>query len=91
MAADEFSFALSRVKLVAGPAIVELANYGEDPHDLRLQRAGGTRVYGLPTTAPGDVRDLSVTLRPGRYTLWCSIADHRRRGMVATLVVVTAG
>ena len=42
--AREYSFALSRPSMKAGTAIVELANFGEDPHDLRLQRIGGTKV-----------------------------------------------
>jgi plastocyanin len=88
--ADEFTLTPSRLKLKAGPAIVELSNFGEDPHDLRFQRAGGTRVYGIKTTPPGDDTDLSVKLLPGRYTLWCSIADHRKRGMQATLIVLKA-
>lgn len=85
--ADEFRLSLSRVKLKAGPVIVQLANFGEDPHDLRFRRAGGTRLYAIPTTAPGDDRDLEVKLLPGRFTLWCSLGDHRRRGMQATLLV----
>ncbi len=85
--AREFSLALSRPSLKAGPAIVELANFGEDPHDLRLQRIGGTKVYGAPVQQPDGVYDLKVKLLPGRYRLWCSIADHRARGMLAVLVV----
>ncbi len=85
--AREYSLALSRPALKAGPAIVELANFGEDPHDLRLRRAGGTRTYAIAVTQPGAVRDLRLTLLRGRYTLWCGIGDHRERGMVATLRV----
>jgi hypothetical protein len=85
--AREYSFALSRPSMKAGTAIVELANFGEDPHDLRLQRIGGTKVYGVPVTQPGGIVDLRLKLIPGRYRLWCSLADHRARGMVATLVV----
>jgi hypothetical protein len=88
VAATEFSFTLSRLRLPAGPAIVQLANFGEDAHDLRLRRVGGSRVYGIATTAAGEDRNLAVKLLPGRYVLWCSLADHRRRGMQATLVVV---
>ena len=62
---------LSRPSVKAGPAIVELVNFGEDPHDLRLQRVGGTKVYGTPVVQPGDVYDLSLRLLPGRYRLWC--------------------
>jgi nitrite reductase (NO-forming) len=88
VAADEFRFTLSRLKITAGPAIIELANFGEDPHDLRFRRAGGTRTYAIAETAPGADRDLEVRLLPGKFTLWCSIADHRQRGMQITLLVV---
>ena len=68
-------------------AAEKLANYGEDDHDLRMRRAGGTRTYRIGTVAPGDVGELEARLLPGRFTLWCSLADHRKRGMTATLVV----
>jgi hypothetical protein len=77
--AHEFSFALSRVTIKAGPAIVELDNQGEDAHDLRMQRVGGSRVYTWPTVLPGRYSDREYRLLPGTYVLWCSIADHRAR------------
>lgn len=87
VSADEFRYALSRQSIAAGPAIVQLANFGEDEHDLRLRRAGGTRVYRIGKVLPGRVGELEARFLPGRFTLWCSLADHRRRGMHATLVV----
>jgi len=87
VSATEFAFALSRTKIKAGPAIVQLANFGEDEHDLRMRRAGGTRTYAIRGVLPGEATNLRATLRPGRFTLWCSIADHRKRGMEATLRV----
>jgi plastocyanin len=85
--ADEFRYALSRARIKAGPAIVQLVNYGEDEHDLRLRRAGGTRTYAIGKIRPGALAELEARFLPGRFTLWCSLADHRRRGMTATLVV----
>ena len=85
--ADEFSFALSRQSIKAGPAIVQLVNYGEDEHDLRLRRAGGTRVYRIGKVRPGRLGELEARFLPGRFTLWCSLGDHRKRGMSATLFV----
>jgi hypothetical protein len=85
--ADEFSFSLSRQSIKAGPAIVQLVNYGEDEHDLRLRRAGGTRVYRIGKVRPGRLGELDARFLPGRFTLWCSLADHRKRGMSATLLV----
>ena len=85
--AREFSFSLSRTRLPAGQAVIELANFGQDPHDLRLQRVGARHIAGTPVVAPGSRAELAVKLLPGRYSLWCSVADHRARGMRATFVV----
>jgi plastocyanin len=85
--AKEFSYTLSRGTVSPGPAIVQLVNFGEDAHDLRMERVGGTRVYGTPVVQPGAYYNLSVKLLPGKYLLWCSIANHRALGMQATLLV----
>ena len=85
--AKEFRFSLSRTTLKHGRAIIELDNFGEDVHDLRLRRVGGTRTYALAETAAGQRAELDTKLAPGTYRLWCSIADHRARGMHATLRV----
>jgi plastocyanin len=88
VSAQEFSYALSRRTVVAGPAIVELYNLGEDPHDLRMERLGGGKLWKTPLVYPGAYYDLNATLVPGRYRLWCSIANHRQLGMTAVLTVV---
>jgi hypothetical protein len=85
--AREFSLALSRPKLKAGPAIIELVNFGEDVHDLRLRRVGGTKIQAIATVLPGRHAALRTRLVPGRYVLWCSIANHRALGMRAVLVI----
>ena len=85
--AKEYSLGLSRTVVRSGPAVIELANFGEDPHDLRLQRVGARHVAGLGVVAPGGRAELSLNLPPGRYSLWCSVANHRALGMRAVLVV----
>jgi plastocyanin len=85
--AEEYDFALSRRTVYAGPATIQLANFGEDPHDLRVHRVGGTKTFALGDVPPGDSADLRTTLSTGRYLLWCSIADHRALGMEAQLLV----
>ncbi len=88
VASDEYSFRLSRQWVKAGPAIIELVNYGEDPHDLTMRRqAKGAKTYRVKETLPEHEVTLRATLVPGRYLLWCSIADHRERGMEAILTV----
>ncbi len=87
--ADEFDLDQSRYTLRAGPAIIELVNSGEDDHDLALRRrAPGARTYKIPTVLPGKLARLRATLAPGRYVLWCTIADHRELGMETRLTVV---
>ena len=84
--ADEYSFTLSRRTIKAGPAIIELANFGEDPHDLRMRRmAKGAPTLKIDTVPPGEQGYLRAKLAPGRFLLWCSIDDHREHGMHAIL------
>ena len=85
--AKEYYYTLSTRTAPPGAAVIQFVNYGEDPHDMRLQRAGGGRLYKTPVLQPGAYYDLSVKLVPGHYQLWCSIANHRQLGMQALLVV----
>ena len=85
--AKEYYYTLSSRTAPAGAAVIQFVNYGEDPHDMRLQRAGGGRVYKTPVMQPGQYFNLTVTLVPGHYQLWCSIANHRQLGMQAELLV----
>jgi plastocyanin len=88
VSSTEFELALSRAKVKQGRAIVELVNLGEDPHDLALRRvARGARTYTTKVVSPGEDASISFRLYPGRYQLWCTIGDHRTRGMRATLTV----
>jgi len=87
VSANEFSLVLSRPKIKAGRAIVELVNFGEDDHDLRIQRAGGRKVWGTRDVRPGGTAVLRVTLLTGRYRLWCSLPGHDAAGMWARLSV----
>jgi plastocyanin len=90
---SEFDLLLSKAKVKPGRVIVQFVNAGEDPHDLQLQRLGpdGTQVgpqLGAGVVTPGSYDNLDLHLKKGsRYVLWCSLADHRQRGMEATLKV----
>jgi plastocyanin len=84
----EYSLTLSRARIAPGRAIVQFHNAGEDPHDLKLQRVGGTRTFGEDQTLPGGLAQFDVNLWRGRhYVLYCSLADHRALGMEAHLTV----
>jgi hypothetical protein len=86
VSASEFGDVHSRAKLPPGPALIELYNGGEDPHNLRIKRQGRKRVWRVPRLEPGGVGEVELRLRRGRrYVLWCSLPAHRERGMEAKL------
>ena len=86
---DEFSLILSRTRVAPGPAVVQFQNSGEDPHDLKLRRAGTQTEYGTGELGPGEFASLpQIWLKRGtRYRLWCSLENHASYGMEATLRV----
>lgn len=86
--AQEFRYSLSRSTVRAGHVIIERVNRGQDTHDLDMRRIGGTHIFRLQSVQPGQVVDRELKLRPGKYLLWCAIADHSERGMRAILRVV---
>jgi hypothetical protein len=87
--ASEFRFTLSRTSVKPGPAIVQLAIRGEDPHDLKLRPLGKVRarIASVPETLPGDVAEWRGKLTKGRWELYCSIEGHKKLGMRTVLNV----
>ena len=83
----EFRIALSRSKVVPSKLRLEFVNYGEDDHDLAVRRVGTTLVRNLGTTLPGERVVERFKVRKGTYMMWCTLSDHRARGMKATLKV----
>jgi hypothetical protein len=87
VSATEFHLTLSRASVKAGRVIIQLQNEGEDVHDLRLRRIGGKRTYAFPVTSPGGRSTRTIRVLPGRYRLWCSLANHAQLGMRTVLRV----
>ena len=55
-------------------------NVGQVAHNLTIQGGKAT-----PNIAGGDTAKLTVTLKKGSYTLYCSVPGHRQLGMVTKL------
>jgi plastocyanin len=85
--AVEYSFALSRATVPAGKVILEFVNRGQDEHNLNVLSGEGSLAGRFADTPANGVRDQQVELRPGTYTLFCSLPEHEKKGMKATLVV----
>jgi uncharacterized cupredoxin-like copper-binding protein len=84
----EYRLILSRGVVKAGPVNLEAIDAGMDPHDLRLRHSGSGPELGAPELTSGKRWDGVVDLKPGSYHLWCSLPEHARLGMHATLRVV---
>ena len=69
----------------AGKLEVESENEASVPHDIALEGSGvdakGKTVQG------GGVSSFSVSVKPGKYTFFCSVSGHREGGMEGTLTV----
>lgn len=86
--AREWSLTLSRATLVAGPAKIELQNFGEDAHNLRIERTDGTGTpLDVPETEAGERTAAAGTLPAGEYKVYCALPGHEAAGMHARLSV----
>jgi plastocyanin len=85
---EAFRFVLSRPTVPAGTVTIEFLNHGQDPHNLHtLEPDESTEAGSVPNTAPEGHTSLTLDLRPGSYTLFCSLPTHEAKGMKATLIV----
>jgi plastocyanin len=87
VSAVEYSFSLSRTSVPAGEVVLEFVNDGQDAHNLHLENGEGPLTESIGSTPSKGVDDLHLQMRPGSYTLFCSLPTHEARGMKATLTV----
>ncbi len=89
LAADpsgNLKFDKSSLSASAGKVTVDFTNSSSVPHNLTIAASGG-QVVGATPTFQGGSKSLSVTLKPGTYTFYCSVPGHRQAGMQGTLIV----
>jgi mono/diheme cytochrome c family protein len=84
----QLAYLVSSATAPAGPLEIDSQNDASIPHDIALQEgADGAELGKGETVQGGGVSRLSVNLRPGRYTFYCTLPGHRDGGMVGTLTV----
>jgi len=81
VSAREYRFAAYRTSAPQGVVRFNLANYGEDGHDLVVETAGGRDLARTGEVKSGRRATLQLRLAPGTYRLICDLADHAARGM----------
>jgi hypothetical protein len=86
--AREFSLTLSRRTVAAGPVAIELDNYGQDPHDLRVERGDDASTgFSFTLAKPRTVSSKKLELSPGEWKLYCTLPGHEELGMSARVTV----
>jgi len=72
----EFKIALAGYKAKAGKFTFQVKNAGKIAHDLAIKGGPKTKLI-----QPGQSATLIVTLKPGKYHLYCSVPGHEQAGM----------
>jgi plastocyanin len=83
----EYHYTLSKTTVPAGKVAFDFVNDGQDEHNLNVLSGEGSLTGSFPDTVSKGVRDQTIEMRPGTYTLFCSLPEHEAKGMKATLTV----
>lgn len=88
VSAADFSFGLAEDTFSAGTYEITLTNQGGATHDLTVER-DGQAVASSEQIPPGESSTFEVTLEAGEYVFYCSVGNHRSRGMEVAVQVTS--
>jgi plastocyanin len=71
----------------AGKVTITMTNMSPVGHNITIQQGTNGAVLGATPTFQGGSKSVSLNLKPGKYTFYCSVPGHRAGGMVGTLTV----
>jgi plastocyanin len=85
--ADPNALAFNKKTLTAkaGQVTIDMKNPSATPHNIAVE-GGGIDKDG-EIVSQGGTSQITVTLKPGKYTFYCSVPGHRQAGMQGTLTV----
>lgn len=82
----EYRIGLSTRTGAAGSVLFVVTNKGRLTHQFAI--AGpGLKEHKSPMIRPGNTVRLKVTLKAGKYSIWCPLPGHAALGMKTTLTV----
>ena len=71
----------------AGKVTITMTNMAPLGHNITIQKGTNGSVLGATPTFQGGTKSVSLNLKAGTYTFYCSVPGHRQGGMVGTLTV----
>ncbi len=83
----QLKFTKDSLSAKAGKVTVHFANMSSLPHNMTIQQGTNGKTIGATPTFSGSTKTLTVNLKPGTYTFYCSVPGHRQAGMHGTLTV----
>jgi plastocyanin len=69
-----------------GKVTIEFTNMAPLQHNVTVASSGGSTLGATPTFS-GATKSLTLELKAGTYTFFCSVPGHRQGGMQGTLTV----
>jgi plastocyanin len=84
---QDFSIQLDSTQLAAGAYTITVKNEGNATHDLVIEQDGNDIAGTDSSIPPGGSGSFTVMLDPGTYVFYCSIGNHRARGMEIDVTV----
>ena len=85
-ASGALKFNTTSLTAKAGKVTIDFRNSATLAHNVTIASSSGT-VLGATPTFQGGTKSLTLNLKPGTYTFYCSVPGHRQAGMQGTLVV----
>jgi uncharacterized cupredoxin-like copper-binding protein len=83
--AGQLAFDTKTLSAKAGKVTIDFSNSSPIEHDVAV--AQGSAVAGQTPVFTGGSKQLTLTLKPGTYTFFCTVPGHRQAGMEGTLTV----
>jgi plastocyanin len=71
----------------AGKVTIEFTNQSPLPHNVTVQAGTSGATIAATPTFTGGTKSITMTLKAGKYTYYCSVPGHRQAGMLGTLTV----
>lgn len=83
---NDNSIAVRGETIPPGPAVLTIQNASKNVHNLFIEGEGISRAAGDNIDA-GATATTDVIFKPGTYTLYCPILDHRAKGEQTTITI----
>jgi plastocyanin len=84
----EGSVAVQGQAIPPGPAVITVQNGGRERHNLTIEGEGISRAAGDIIDA-GGTRTVDVMFKPGTYTFYCPVLNHRELGEQTQITIGT--